>query len=260
MSEIEDLDGIDVITGDEVEVEEVEEEEQPQASEEENQEPEKDQGKKEVSTGVLKKINKLTKRFYQERGEKEELKRKLAEYENKAPQVSEEPKIEDFDYDDEAHKAALIKYNVQQAMSERDQKNQELQGKSEQEKLNEDFNKKVAESGIPESEYSESFNNLLESKIPFSNDVIEAIQSDDNGAHLTHYLGKNLEVADRIASMSPTQAAMELGKISTQISQSRVKKTTNAPDPVTTVGSGSGTISKDASKSSMDDIMSDDSI
>jgi hypothetical protein len=264
MSEIEDLDDIEVIDGQEVEAEpEKPEPEESAPQEEENQEPEpkEEEGKKkEVPTGVQKKINKLTKRYYQERAEKEQLRQRLSELE-KAPQpASARPRLEEFDYDEDKYQEALVDYKVNQALISRDQQFQSQQVKTEAERRAEEFNKKVEDSGIPFEEYNESFNNLIDARIPFSDDVIAAIQVDENGAHLTHYLGSNLDVADKIAGMTTTQAALELGKISANLKAGRTKKITKAPDPVKTVGSGSGKVTKDITNASMDDIMADDSI
>ncbi len=217
--------------------------------------------KKKVPEGVQKKINKLTGKVYAETHRANEAEAKLNELQQsqaKTPGVA--PKIEDFDYDDDAFNEAVIAHNVNKALDKRDQENQSQKQKTKNDELINDYNERVFKSDIKEADYTESYNNLVEARIPLSVEVQSVIQADERGPYITQYLGNNLEEAARIANLNPMQAAREIGKLSVKLSSVRNKKTTKAPDPVTNAGGGSVQISKDTASKSMDDIMADDSI
>jgi hypothetical protein len=60
-------------------------------------------------------------------------------------------------------------------------------------------------------------------------------------------------MADKLATMSPQQAMMELGRISANMSAQPNIKLSAAPDPIVPISSG-GSLSKDLGEMSMDEI------
>ena len=76
----------------------------------------------------------------------------------------------------------------------------------------------------------------------------------EKGPQIAHYLGKHLDVADVIATASPMVAAMKLGEISAQLSNTKpTKQPSAAPDPIEPVKAG-GKLNKNAEDMSMDEI------
>lgn len=74
------------------------------------------------------------------------------------------------------------------------------------------------------------------SKLPVTDVMAEAIQSSEIGPDVAYWLGSNPKEADRIARLSPTLQAKEIGKIeATLVAAPPMKKTTTAPAPITPV-------------------------
>lgn len=72
-------------------------------------------------------------------------------------------------------------------------------------------------------------------RLAISPDMAEVIQESDDGPALAYYLGKNPDVADKIAQLPPKAAARELGKIEARLAFEREKakseKVSKAPPP-----------------------------
>jgi len=66
--------------------------------------------------------------------------------------------------------------------------------------------------------------------------MAETIQTSDIGPDVAYYLGSNPKEADRISRMPPILQAKEIGKIEAKlVSSPPVKKTSNAPTPISPV-------------------------
>lgn len=73
-------------------------------------------------------------------------------------------------------------------------------------------------------------------KLPITDVMAEAIQASEIGPEIAYWLGSNPKEADRIARLSPTLQAMEIGDIKAKLAAAPpVKKTTTAPAPITPV-------------------------
>jgi hypothetical protein len=56
---------------------------------------------------------------------------------------------------------------------------------------------------------------------------------------MIYHLGTHLDVAEKIANMTPAAAMMELGRISASMKAQPVVKTSAAPEPIAPLKSGS---------------------
>lgn len=63
-----------------------------------------------------------------------------------------------------------------------------------------------------------------------------AIVESDLGPNILHYLAKNPDEAERIAELSPLRQVAEIGKLEVIVSKPQPKKASNAPEPITPVG------------------------
>jgi len=73
-------------------------------------------------------------------------------------------------------------------------------------------------------------------KLPITDVMAEAIQASDIGPDVAYWLGSNPKEAGRIARLTPTLQAKEIGKIEATLAAAPlVKKTTTAPAPITPV-------------------------
>jgi len=230
MNEAEQVDSGITLDNDNV-TEEINEESVPQL--EEAPEVEKPEEPAEELDGVQKRINKITFDKHEEQRRADKLQAELDELKAKQPATTQaEPKLEDYDYDEQAYNSALISYKVKQTASEMvsDQRKleQERQAKIEQEKVTANFNEKVAVFAKDKPDYVEAV-----SKIPILQpSVLDGLMRDENGAELVYHLANNLDVADQIVNMNPINAMYELGKISSRLSKVEPIKPSSAPDPI----------------------------
>lgn len=72
--------------------------------------------------------------------------------------------------------------------------------------------------------------------LPITHAMAQAIQSSDIGPEVAYHLGANPKEADRISRLSPILQAKEIGKIEAKLAADPpVKKTSNAPSPISPV-------------------------
>lgn len=207
-----------------------------------------------ISEKTQKRINKITAEKYAEKRRAEEAEKALNELKAQAPsqpiQTGQEPKLEDFDYDETAHTAALIDYKVNQKAEQIQQAQQhQVQQQAQQARQN-SFQEKVAAFEEKATDYQEVVANIPQ----LPGETLDAVMQSDKGPELAYYLGKHLDVADEIASASPMVAAMKLGQISAQLTATtKTVNTSAAPEPIEPVGSG-GVSSQDVEEMSMEQI------
>lgn len=169
-------------------------------------------------------------------------------------EVKNEPRLEDYDYDDAAFQAALIDYKVGLKVSEGlktvEQRQIEKKALESQQVTQQSFNAKVAELTKTVPNYAENVGNLPD----FPSETLNTIMQMDNGPEVANYLGLHANIADEIAGISPIQAAVKLGQISTQLSTLKPEvKTSAAPEPIEPV-SASGSLNKSYDDMSMEEI------
>ena len=209
-------------------------------------------GTSEKDTGIQKRINQITAEKYEQKRRADSLAAELAMVKaNVAVVPKGAPKLEDFDYDDAAFNRASINHAVATAMSKNIADQRAIEVESRRTRINAEFARKIEVSKI--EGYSGVIDNLIRS-VPLSEGIIDAIQQDEKGPELAYYLGKHLDVADRLAAADPIAAALELGRISAGFSGKKTITPSNAPDPIKTVGGeGTGKI-KNPEEMSMDEI------
>lgn len=199
-------------------------------------------------------LNKLAFEKREEKRRADDLERRLKEIEAKVPKqqptVESAPKLEDFDFDEEAHRTALIQFEVKKEAKAIVDGQNERQAQQRQQGIQADFNANVVKLTEKAPDYADTVAQLPQ----LPNETLNAIMESDNGPQLAYYLGKHLDVADQIASASPMMAAMTLGQISAQLANAKPNiKLSAAPEPVEPVNS-SGSLSKSQDEMSMDEI------
>lgn len=209
--------------------------------------------------GVQKRLDELTREKHEARREAEHwremaMRQQPQQPAQPAPQAkqesSDEPVIEDFDFDMAAYTKAYIKWEKAQ-----DQKAAQQQ-KAEQEKA--DRQKKFQDSALKFSESAPDFAELVfhNPNLPITEVMVDVMTEADNPAEVAYYLAKNPEEAARIAAMSPAGVGRAIGRIESSLSapestRQPVQKTvTQAPPPPTTL-SGAKAPSKKLEEMSM---------
>lgn len=165
------------------------------------------------------------------------------------------PKLEDFDFDADAHAEAVAEWKFK---SLRERERAEESQRQEQEKAQtrvREFQTKVAEFQQQNPDYNE----VVNANVPITKEMADLIMEADNAPDIAYYLGKNIEEAAQIASMSPTQAARAIGRLEAKLSapasatpQSPPRSVTKAPDITPTV-KGSAAVKKDTASMDFQD-------
>lgn len=190
------------------------------------------------SDKVQKRINKITAEKYAEKRRADDLERKLTEQSAQIPKVQPqgtEPKLEDYDFDEAAHTAALIDFKVSQKADEIQQQQQQAQDNAKAQQVSSDFNLKVATFAEKAPDYEQVVANIPQ----LPDQTLNAIMQHEKGPEMAYYLGKHLDVADQVATSDPYVAAMTLGQISAQLTATTKTVTTSAaPEPIEPINSG----------------------
>ncbi len=198
--------------------------------------------------GFQKRINKVTADKYEQQRRADDLQRQLDEVQKAPKQAGDAPKLEDFDHDEEAFNAANIKYQVGVAVqAEKAVLNTEAQqAKAAEAQLA--FNESIVAMNKPD------FADVASAVPQLPQGVADALVQSENGAELIYHLGTHLDMADKLANMSPSQAIMELGRISANMNTKPEIKQSAAPDPIEPITSGGGSLKKDYGEMSMEEI------
>lgn len=200
--------------------------------------------------GVQKRINKVTADKWAAIRRAEEAERKLAEANNIQPQQDlNEPKLEDFDYDDAAYNRAVARYEAEQVIKAERERSQVSQVEQRQAEAQAKFNERVELQRQKTPDYAEVVGNL---QLP--DGVVSALIEAENGPELAYHLGQHKDVADSLFSMTDAQAHMKLGQITAQLSAKPEVKTSAAPEPIEPV-SASGSLNKSYDEMTMEEIM-----
>jgi len=194
--------------------------------------------------GFQKRINKVTADKYTEKRRADELQRQLDELKEqpKPVDLKAAPKLEDFDFDQDAYSAALIDHKVQERVSEAVKQVTTTQSDNvkaaESKEAQKVFNDRIV--AMAKTDFDEVAN-----KVPLLPEgVADALVRSENGAELIYHLGEHLDLADKIANMSPQAAMMELGRISVTMAAKPNVKLSAAPDPIEPLNSG-GSVSQE---------------
>ena len=198
--------------------------------------------------GFQKRINKVTADKYEQQRRADDLQRQLDEVKAKPKEVGAPPKLEDFDHDEELFNAAQIKHQVAEAVkAERTSIDTEAQ-QAKAAEAQRAFNERIVAMNKPH------FADVANSVPTLPAGVADALVQSENGAELIYHLGTHLDMADKLANMSSTQAIMELGRISANMNTKPEIKQSAAPDPIETITSGGGSLKKDYGEMSMEEV------
>lgn len=211
-----------------------------------------------IPKGVQKRIDRAVRQKYEAEARTKMLEERLAALEQRgqpAPiprQVIDdtEPTIDKFDNFDQyvAAKAEYIaKRQIEATLSERERRQAAEREAAERTKTVDSWTKRVAAATAEMPDFEDV---LASSDVPMTPPMQQAIMESDVGPKLAYYLANNPEEAEKIATMSPVGAIRALGRIEERLSTTKpVIKTTNAPAPITPVGTRAA-VAKDPGKMS----------
>lgn len=203
--------------------------EEPATSESEVPKPEPDKPRRNRRS-YQERIAQLTAQARQAERERDELKASITKPDDKPP------KREDFaDYEEwleakAVHAAARI---AEKKLSEAEQRSREQFDRAhaeQQQAAYHEARETLMERG---SEVYEDFDDVvLDESLAITQVMADGLLLSEKGHELWYHLGKNPEVAEKIAGMPPAKQLMAIGKLEASLSG---KQTSSAPKPTTTV-------------------------
>lgn len=162
-----------------------------------------------------------------------------------APVDQDELTLEQFDYDDEAFTKASIERQVQDqvkaALATQHDVEAQAAANTKAMEITTGFNNKAAAYAALNPEYQKAINNAV--GVVFPTHVQEVILGSEFGPQIDHMLLSDAVLMERISSLAPTQAIMELGRMEQQFTKAPVKQksVSSAPAPFDTGGGASRT-------------------
>lgn len=164
------------------------------------------------------------------------------------PKDAGEPQSEDFETAREYYKA-IAQWEIKQEKAADEQRSRKAQLETEHQTVLKTHRERVASF----KENAQDFDEVLEGvdDIIASPAVKDLIMTSENGPALMYALAKDRAEFERINQLPPIAAARELGRYESKLAASSVdskkpeaKKTTQAPKPISPVGSKGGTVEK----------------
>tara|TARA_Y100000310_G_scaffold345755_1_gene469320 strand:- start:8354 stop:9223 length:870 start_codon:yes stop_codon:yes gene_type:complete len=217
--------------------------------------PEETKKKSKPSRRVVKLLDRLN----EEKQKNAKLKQRL----NEAQEVDlgKKPHEDDFEvYDD--YQAALDTYedkllDVKVDKKIKDQQTKEADSRVYQvhTEVLEAFNSHVDELAKDRpGDFKETINSKV---VPFNDFSKEYIFSSENGADIAYFIAKNPGYAQQLSQMANVQSSRELVALENRIvAESKTKKISTAPDPITPVGASGAGVNKKLSD--LDNASADD--
>lgn len=216
----------------------------------EGEDSEEQEEKKKPQAGFQKRIDKLTRQRAEARKEAEYWRRAALDksgvkptedsVQDVKPRSAEgKPKQDDFETHEEWVEA-VAEWKAETKLKEREEKSREAQVKTELQSKLSSFQQKCQALAKDLPDFVEAMEEV-EDIVP-SITVQDVLFSSENGAQIAYELAKDRKEFERINSLSPIRAAMELGRIDARIESSKESKetktkptTTRAPKPITPI-------------------------
>jgi len=191
---------------------------------------------KELSERAQKRINKVTADKWEFKAKYEALQVKMDAIEAEKSKSSElvEPKIEDFEFDEGKFQSALVDFKVDKRLKANDIKQQE----DSEVRASEARTAKFLENAEDLAKEKPDFAEVLRNMPTLQPTVLAAVMEDPKGPDLAYYLATHLDFTDKIISMNPIAAAIEIGKISQRLAEPKTIKPSSAPEPIDPIKAG----------------------
>lgn len=159
------------------------------------------------------------------------------------------PTLESVGYDEAKFEAAIEQYAAEKAAYQSHQQTIEAKQREQQllqHRTEQDFQAKSAQFAAQNPDY---FMTIQNPDLRITGEMAEAIKAVDNGPELAYYLGKNPDLAAKIASLDGRRQFLEIGRLQAEISARKPPSAeqSKAPPPIKPVGT-KATVQKDPSR------------
>lgn len=181
------------------------------------------------------------------RAENEALRRRIDAMESAELPAYEDPgapKLEDFEFDTDAHTAANIAYQSEKAthtvLAQQRIANKQATEAANQQELFGSHNRKRGVLAQTVKDLTETLNaSQLNNQTQGGQSTAEAILRSENGAEIEYHIAKNPELAVRLNNMDQFTAFGEVARLSETL-KVKPKKSAALPDPIEASPSGGG--------------------
>jgi hypothetical protein len=144
------------------------------------------------------------------------------------------PVLENFESYEEFSEA-LADWKVEQKFAEREQRQQAETAAQAQKRQHDEWMSRVVSVEQRSPEVRDAIEAIGPTLLPETAGVLKALE---NGPDVLVHLYQHRDVAERIASLDPYMAAVELGRLSAGIQPPQPRRVTVPPKPINTLGGG----------------------
>lgn len=204
------------------------------------------------SKGVQKRIDELTKARREAERRAAYYEQQLAEMRQKPPEKAAEAEplktLADFDYDESKYMAYVVDQATKGAVSAAERKLQEAQAAERMKRQQAGFKAAESEYAATVPDYHEVTRNP---SLAVTQEMVAVMSEMDDGPAVLYHLGKNPQVAERIAALSPVGVARELGRIEERLAVQKAQKgksVSDAPAPAPKIKAANPAVQKDPLK------------
>lgn len=191
--------------------------------------------------------------FYKELAMKNASSAPAAPPQEPQPVVLKEPKVSDFD-DYSQYIEAKTDYLVAKKLEESEKAKAAHAEQARVQRETEQRVGKFAESVKKFKEKNPDYEAVvLNPSLPFTQVMFDTCLVSEKGAELAYHIGKNPDVAARLARLSPVEAVREMGLLEAKLNPPDPKLVTQAPEPVKTLNGNGDVVQKDPAKMSMEE-------
>jgi len=192
--------------------------------------------------GVGKRIDELTRNWRETERDRDywrDLAMRSQSPQPETPKPAPEERLKtlaDFEYDDAKYQSYILDEAAKRGEAAADNRLKAQQEREAAERRKSSFKSRSIEFAKTLDDFESTVRNP---RLHITADMAEVIEDSDDGPALAYHLGKNPDVADKIAQLPPKAAARELGKIEARLAFEREKakeakdanKVSKAPSP-----------------------------
>ena len=219
------------------------------AESEAEEEPKKSKG------GFQKRIDELTRRYYEENQRRQQIEQQLSQYQQQLNQTTREqskPQVQQYGDPDigltsdqlQAYEQDLAHWYEQGVTEQKRQQEEAERQQREQQRKVEQHAKVQEKIASAREKYPDFEEVVMNPNIPplsqINEAAYEAMTESENMADVAYYLGRNPHEVLKFQGMSPVQAAMEVAKLERRVAKPAKTSVTKAPTPPPDVGGKSG--------------------
>lgn len=211
--------------------------------------PEVKEEPKKTDGGFQKRIDELTRNFRETQRDRDYWREQaVRQVPTEIPTVAAPKTLQDFGFDEGKYQAHVISEAARLAAETAGKTLKQQQAQDAAARRRSEFVQRETGFAKDLEDYYEVTRNPT---LPITPDMVEVINSSEEGAPVLYYLGKNPHVAETLAQLPPLIAARELGRLEGKLAADRekakAKTVSQAPAPPPKIEATAAAVEKDPS-------------